>query len=46
MFRIRTYLTNACLACFDLTVATLCLIAVWQWETDRGFRHDRSAEFA
>jgi Undecaprenyl-phosphate glucose phosphotransferase len=32
MFRVRTYLTNACLACFDLTVAALCLIAVWHWD--------------
>src|ERR1035441_6395895 len=32
MFRIRTYLTNACLACFDLTIIALCHIAVWQWE--------------
>jgi Undecaprenyl-phosphate glucose phosphotransferase len=32
MFRIRTYFTNACLVCFDLTVAALCLIAVWHWE--------------
>lgn len=34
MFRIRTYLTNACLACFDLTVTALCHIAVWQLELD------------
>ena len=32
MFRIRTYLTNACLACFDLTIIALCHVAVWQWE--------------
>jgi Undecaprenyl-phosphate glucose phosphotransferase len=32
MFRIRTYLTNAGLACFDLTIIALCHIAVWQWE--------------
>lgn len=29
MFRIRTYLTNAGLASFDLTVTALCHIAVW-----------------
>jgi Undecaprenyl-phosphate glucose phosphotransferase len=32
MFRTQTYLTNACLACFDLTVTALCHVAVWQWE--------------
>jgi len=37
MFRIRTYLTNACLACFDLTVIALCHIAVWQWESYETF---------
>ena len=30
MFRIRTYLTNASLASFDLTLTALCHIAVWQ----------------
>jgi Undecaprenyl-phosphate glucose phosphotransferase len=30
MFRTRTYLTNAGLASFDLTVTALCHIAVWQ----------------
>lgn len=30
MFRIRTYLTNACLSCFDLTVTVLCHFTVWQ----------------
>jgi Undecaprenyl-phosphate glucose phosphotransferase len=32
MFRIRTYLTNAGLAGFDLTITALCHMAVWQWE--------------
>jgi len=32
MFRIRTYLTNACLVGFDLTVTALCHMAVWQLE--------------
>jgi Undecaprenyl-phosphate glucose phosphotransferase len=32
MFRIRTYLTNACLACFDLCVTALCNILVRQIE--------------
>ena len=32
MFRIRTYLTNACLGCFDLTVTALCHITIWQLE--------------
>jgi len=35
MFRIRTYLTNACLAGFDLTVTALCHIVVWQLELHR-----------
>jgi Undecaprenyl-phosphate glucose phosphotransferase len=30
MFRIRTYLTNAGLASFDLTVTAACHVAVWQ----------------
>lgn len=32
MFRIRTFLTTGCLACFDLTVTALCHFAVWQGE--------------
>ena len=32
MFRIRTYLTNACLASFDLVIIGLCHFTVWQWE--------------
>jgi Undecaprenyl-phosphate glucose phosphotransferase len=32
MFRIRTYLTNASLVCFDLTITALCHIAVWRGE--------------
>jgi len=37
MFRIRTYLTTSCLACFDLMVTALCHIAIWQWELNTFF---------
>jgi len=32
MFKLQTYLTNACLASFDLSITVLCYILVWQVE--------------